>query len=101
MMIKPLLLLLHNQFFGLPGHYFSLQTLQASFLFSSCERLSIASTCMPDGKCTPRAAVSTLLTFCPPGPDARQVSNFTSVSLQTGSSLTGKTFTPTNQFLRL
>src|SRR3569833_730068 len=45
--------------------------------------------------------VSTLFTFCPPGPDERQVSNFTSLLFHGGSCLISKQAMPINQFLRL
>lgn len=72
-----------------------------SCLFCNWERLSIASTCIPEGMCVPLTAVSTLLTCCPPGPEALQDSSFTSFGFHFSCLFTSNTSTPTNQFFRL
>src|SRR5215217_6225963 len=100
-MLLPLALLLRYHLFCLTSHYLASSRAKQSFLFSNCDLVSIAITCNPGGRCVPRPAVSTLFTFCPPGPDERQVSSFTSLGFHCISSFTSKAATPTNQFLRL
>ena len=50
-------------------------------MFWACDRSDCTATEMPVGRWVTRTAVSSLFTFCPPGPDERNTSNFKSFGL--------------------